>query len=114
MTVVFGKETANFGTSPRLSLDLLLRVLQDIDRARVICLLAQKRRDPQRKFGQTRIEIQNSLINGERIFHLGVFLQPIQALISPLGKQPSAFREFPQQPFHVREVTRQPSDVGVS
>jgi hypothetical protein len=41
-----------------------------------------------------------------------VLLQPIQALISPLGKKPSTFREFPDQRFQVREVTSQSSDVG--
>ena len=64
---------------------------------------------PLGKFGQRGLQPFEASVSP-----LGVFLQPIQALISPLGKQPSAFREFPQQPFHVREVTRQPSDVGVS
>jgi len=40
------------------------------------------------------------------------FLQPIQALISALGKKPSAFREFPDQHFEVCEVTSLSSDVG--
>src|SRR5206468_6782962 len=40
---------------------------------------------------------------------LCVLLQPIQALISVLGKKPSAFREFLDQRFEVREVTSESS-----
>src|SRR5437868_6216345 len=41
-----------------------------------------------------------------------VFPQPIQALISALGKKPSAFREFLDQHFEFREVASHSSDVG--